>query len=198
MGQAPVEVVQFVDPARDLVTLTGENSFQLVRDLVAEASGAKRRKVGCLGQREVELTKANQQSQPRHVGLGVITVPVGVALGGRQQARPFVEPDRVTGCTEALGEISDAHAARLDPRAARMSSVRRDNTGWSVGVTSPEGDARVVGWFDVADTPMRNARMIELDLDVAETIRRNGGKQPAARLWVVREDDELVRDALRD
>lgn len=80
-----------------------------------------------LVEREVELTKVDQEPETRHIRIAVLAVIVRRSCGGRHEPASLVETDGVDGRAESPGEGSDAHDDTLDLRAALMSRAMIDH-----------------------------------------------------------------------
>lgn len=114
---------QLVDAAPDLGPLPPDEVPQLGRHPFAMAGGAEDRELRCSIEREIERTKADEQSQALDVRRRVLSIAIRCAPGGWQKPLRLVEPNGFRRRACPACEFADLHAQTVDLPVAGMSSA---------------------------------------------------------------------------
>src|SRR5262245_48329215 len=121
--QSGVEAPQLVDPRSDRRALAREERRQLGPREVAAIRGALVGQPARILRIKPQIPQPRERADPFEVALGVRAIAVGLTARPAEHPATLVEPDRGRGHARAAGELTDAHAGRLDLVIAPRSSA---------------------------------------------------------------------------
>ena len=134
-GEPRLEVAQLGDLPANLGSLGRQRPTKIVGHLVAVAVGAEGRETRSFVERQIELSKAEEQAKPVGLGRAIVAIAARLARWAREQPLAFVEPNALGRGPKGFGECTDPHGRNRTPysrykvkpllRLVRLSGARR-------------------------------------------------------------------------
>ncbi len=128
-------MAQLGDLPTNLDPLSRQRPTEIVGHLVTVAVGAEGRETRSFVERQIELSKTQEQAKPGSLLRAIVAVAARLARWAREQPLAFVEPNALGRGPKGFGECTDPHGRNRTPysrykvkpllRLVRLSGARR-------------------------------------------------------------------------